>query len=47
VSLLVGVDLALRTELVERSVARLLEAGLEILSGERVLLGDLELSPVT
>lgn len=41
------VDQVLRTGFVERPAARLLEAGLEVLTGERVVVGTLDLDPLT
>ena len=44
---LVCVDLVLRTEWVERPAARLLEAGIEPATGERAVVGGVDLKPAT
>ena len=42
----VGIDAVVRTEPVERVVAAAVESALGVVTGEQVLLGDLELNPV-
>ena len=44
---LVCVDLVLRTEWVERPAARLLEAGIELATGERAVVGGVDFKPAT